>query len=121
MERLQREAETAHEMLDRYGKQLNTEMRDHVSMARMLKSYISHHRAELSRAEERLAVGFHVFFVILLLRVYLWIQDHKQKHENVQRVRKQLQSHLDSLPDLSKLPSNSGGLAPLPSVGDLFS
>ena len=36
-------------------------------------------------------------------------------------VKKQLQSHLDSLPDLSQLPGNSAGLAPLPSVGDLFS
>jgi regulator of Ty1 transposition protein 103 len=102
LERLKGKAENTREMLDKYGKQLSTEMHDHISMAHMLKSYISHHRAELSRAEERLA-------------------DHKQKLESVQRVKKQLQSHLDSLPDLSKLPSNSGGLAPLPSVGDLFS
>jgi hypothetical protein len=60
LERLKGKAENTREMLDKYGKQLSTEMHDHISMAHMLKSYISHHRAELSRAEERLAVGIHV-------------------------------------------------------------
>ena len=35
-------------------------------------------------------------------------------------VRKELKSHLENLPDLSKLPDVRGGLAPLPSAGDLF-
>ncbi|XP_062501603.1 regulation of nuclear pre-mRNA domain-containing protein 1B-like [Corticium candelabrum] len=102
LERLQEKAESAHELLEKYSKHLGSEVRDRISMVHMLKSYINHHRAELSRAEEQLT-------------------EHRQKHEKVQKVRKQLQLHLDSLPDLSKLPSNTGGLAPLPSVGDLFS
>jgi hypothetical protein len=35
-------------------------------------------------------------------------------------VRKELRAHLDNLPDLSLLPDVTGGLAPLPSAGDLF-
>lgn len=48
-------------------------------------------------------------------------QEYKQKLARVTQVRKELKSHLQSLPDLSLLPSVTGGLAPLPSAGDLFS
>jgi len=32
----------------------------------------------------------------------------------------ELRGHVKSMPDLSKLPSVTDGLAPLPSAGDLF-
>lgn len=49
------------------------------------------------------------------------LQEYKQKLARVTQVRKELKSHIQSLPDLSLLPSVTGGLAPLPSAGDLFS
>ncbi|EDO27343.1 predicted protein, partial [Nematostella vectensis] len=47
-------------------------------------------------------------------------EEFRGKLEKVTIVRKELKSHLDNLPDLSKLPDVDGGLAPLPSAGDLF-
>ncbi|KAF3860235.1 hypothetical protein F7725_000490 [Dissostichus mawsoni] len=47
--------------------------------------------------------------------------EYKQKLARVTLVRKELKSHIQSLPDLSLLPNVTGGLAPLPSAGDLFS
>jgi hypothetical protein len=39
----------------------------------------------------------------------------------INAVRDELKSHIQSLPDLTQLPDvSSGGLAPLPSAGDLF-
>ena len=48
------------------------------------------------------------------------LQKYKAKLEKVALVRKELRAHLDNLPDLSLLPDVTGGLAPLPSAGDLF-
>ncbi len=50
-----------------------------------------------------------------------FFQEYKQKLARVTQVRKELKSHIQSLPDLSLLPNVTGGLAPLPSAGDLFS
>lgn len=36
------------------------------------------------------------------------------------QVRQEVNTHLQNLPDLAQLPSVKGGLAPLPSAGDLF-
>ncbi|KAK2560831.1 Regulation of nuclear pre-mRNA domain-containing protein 1B [Acropora cervicornis] len=46
--------------------------------------------------------------------------EYKAKQEKVQLVRQELKAHLENLPDLTKLPDLGGGLAPLPSAGDLF-
>ncbi|KAG7153306.1 Regulation of nuclear pre-mRNA domain-containing protein 1A-like [Homarus americanus] len=47
--------------------------------------------------------------------------EHRQKQGKVKKVREELKAHLQNLPDISKLPSiRMGGLAPLPSAGDLF-
>lgn len=35
-------------------------------------------------------------------------------------VQKEIRDHLSNLPDLTQLPDVTGGLAPLPSAGDLF-
>ena len=51
---------------------------------------------------------------------FLIPQEFKAKQEKVQLVRQELKSHLENLPDLTKLPDLGGGLAPLPSAGDLF-
>lgn len=39
----------------------------------------------------------------------------------VKEVQKEIRNHLRNLPDLKQLPDVTGGLAPLPSAGDLFS
>lgn len=52
---------------------------------------------------------------------FMSLQEYKQKLARVTQVRKELKSHIQSLPDLSLLPNVTGGLAPLPSAGDLFS
>jgi len=48
------------------------------------------------------------------------IEEFKQQLKRVAEVRNELKSHLQNLPDLTLLPSVTGGLAPLPSAGDLF-
>jgi regulator of Ty1 transposition protein 103 len=48
------------------------------------------------------------------------LEQHRDKLEKVNAVRDDLKSHIQSLPDLTKLPDVTGGLAPLPSAGDLF-
>ena len=48
-------------------------------------------------------------------------KDYKGKLARVATVRQELLSHIQNLPDLTKLPDVTGGLAPLPSAGDLFS
>lgn len=65
------------------------------------------------RSESRIQPNEHVSVVVL--------QEYKQKLARVTQVRKELKSHIQSLPDLSLLPNVTGGLAPLPSAGDLFS
>lgn len=57
----------------------------------------------------------------LLVNLHLFcLQEYKAKQEKVQLVRQELKAHLENLPDLTKLPDLGGGLAPLPSAGDLF-
>ena len=50
-----------------------------------------------------------------------FLQDFQSKLKSVASVRRELKSHIQSLPDMSLLPTATGGLAPLPSLGDLFS
>ena len=48
-------------------------------------------------------------------------EEFRDKLEKVNAVRDEVKSHIQSLPDLTKLPDvTTGGLAPLPSAGDLF-
>ncbi|KAL3244766.1 hypothetical protein MRX96_018573 [Rhipicephalus microplus] len=68
----------------------------------MLASFTFHQRELMALAEEKL-------------------EEHRDKLHKVTHVRNELKSHLQNLPDLTLLPSVTGGLAPLPSAGDLFS
>ncbi|XP_038070019.1 regulation of nuclear pre-mRNA domain-containing protein 1B-like [Patiria miniata] len=89
-------------LLDDYNVRLSLELEDRQHVMRMLKNYrISQHQ-KLKEAEEKL-------------------KDFKTKHDKVTLVRKDLASHIQNLPDLTLLPDVTGGLAPLPSAGDLFS
>ena len=56
----------------------------------------------------------------LILHIISILQEYKVKLAKVTTVRQELKSHIDNLPDITLLPKVSGGLAPLPSAGDLF-
>lgn len=58
----------------------------------------------------------YLFFIISF-----HLQESKKKKEKVLAVQKEIRDHLSNLPDLTQLPDVTGGLAPLPSAGDLFS
>lgn len=47
-------------------------------------------------------------------------QECKEKFKKIYQVRNEVKNRLQNLPDLQQLPNVTGGLAPLPSVGDLF-
>ena len=72
------------------------------------------------RESWRLAAG-----VSHTYRLSPMLQEYQSKLEKSTAVREELKSHIASLPDLSSFPltgsSSTEGLAPLPSVGDLFS
>ncbi|XP_008411694.1 regulation of nuclear pre-mRNA domain-containing protein 1B [Poecilia reticulata] len=89
-------------LLAEYNGRLAAELEDRRQLARMLTEYISSQKEALVEREKKL-------------------EEYKQKLARVTQVRKELKSHIQSLPDLSLLPNVTGGLAPLPSAGDLFS
>lgn len=89
-------------LLAEYNGRLAAELEDRRQLARMLTEYISSQKEALMEREKKL-------------------EEYKQKLARVTQVRKELKSHIQSLPDLSLLPNVTGGLAPLPSAGDLFS
>ncbi|XP_060793717.1 regulation of nuclear pre-mRNA domain-containing protein 1B isoform X2 [Neoarius graeffei] len=89
-------------LLAEYNGRLAAELEDRRQLARMLTEYINSQKEALNEREKKL-------------------EEYKQKLARVTQVRKELKSHIQSLPDLSLLPNVTGGLAPLPSAGDLFS
>ncbi|XP_065125222.1 regulation of nuclear pre-mRNA domain-containing protein 1B [Paramisgurnus dabryanus] len=89
-------------LLAEYNGRLAAELEDRRQLARMLTEYIQSQKDALTEREKKL-------------------DEYKQKLARVTQVRKELKSHIQSLPDLSLLPNVTGGLAPLPSAGDLFS
>ncbi|KAJ8400564.1 hypothetical protein AAFF_G00393330 [Aldrovandia affinis] len=89
-------------LLAEYNGRLAAELEDRRQLARMLTDYIHSQKGALSDRERKM-------------------QEYKQKLALVTQVRRELKSHIQSLPDLSLLPNVTGGLAPLPSAGDLFS
>ncbi|XP_048576525.1 regulation of nuclear pre-mRNA domain-containing protein 1B [Nematostella vectensis] len=100
-ERLTRIVDKACVLLAEYNGRLSAELEDRITLSKMLTAFISLQKQKLQEAEKRL-------------------EEFRGKLEKVTIVRKELKSHLDNLPDLSKLPDVDGGLAPLPSAGDLF-
>lgn len=89
-------------LLAEYNGRLAAELEDRRQLARMLTEYIQCQKEALTEREQKL-------------------EEYKHKLAQVTQVRKELKSHIQSLPDLSLLPNVTGGLAPLPSAGDLFS
>ncbi|XP_066558715.1 regulation of nuclear pre-mRNA domain-containing protein 1B isoform X2 [Amia ocellicauda] len=101
-EKLSKTVDEACLLLAEYNGRLAAELEDRRQLARMLTEYIHNQKEVLTEREKKL-------------------DEYKQKLARVTQVRKELKSHIQSLPDLSLLPNVTGGLAPLPSAGDLFS
>ncbi|XP_030067908.1 regulation of nuclear pre-mRNA domain-containing protein 1B [Microcaecilia unicolor] len=101
-ERLSKTVDEACLLLAEYNGRLAAELDDRRQLARMLVEYTQTQKDVLTEREKKL-------------------EEYKQKLARVTQVRKELKSHIQSLPDLSLLPNVTGGLAPLPSAGDLFS
>ncbi|XP_048253429.1 regulation of nuclear pre-mRNA domain-containing protein 1B-like isoform X1 [Haliotis rufescens] len=101
-DRLSKQVESACMLLSDYNQRLNSELEERKKVARMLHDFIQHQRECLTEAENRMT-------------------EYKGKLAKVTTVRQELKSHLQNLPDLTLLPDVTGGLAPLPSAGDLFS
>jgi len=89
-------------LLADYNGRLVAEIDDRRQVARMLTDFIRQQRSLLQESEQKL-------------------NNYREKLARVSEVRKELKSHIQNLPDLTMLPSVTGGLAPLPSAGDLFS
>lgn len=80
---------------------LATELDNRKNLAVMLKNCLSEQRDLMAQAEQRL-------------------EDYGKKLKKVISLQKEARNHLHNLPDLKQLPDVTGGLAPLPSAGDLF-
>lgn len=84
-------------LLNDYNSRLCGEMEDRKRLQVMLKDFAQEQRELLSQAESRL-------------------EEYGKKLSKVKEVQREIRSHLKNLPDVT-----GGGLAPLPSAGDLFS
>lgn len=91
----------AAQILHEYNQRLCAEMESRKKLTTMLKDFQMEQRDLLAQAEQRL-------------------QEYNMKLQKVKDVQKEIRSHLHNLPDLTQLPDVTGGLAPLPSAGDLF-
>ncbi|EFN78446.1 regulation of nuclear pre-mRNA domain-containing protein 1B isoform X1 [Harpegnathos saltator] len=89
-------------LLADYNGRLQAEMEDRRRLLTMLRDYTLAQRQLLQQAQSTL-------------------EDYKEKLKKVCAVRTEVKSHISNLPDLTQLPDVTGGLAPLPSAGDLFS
>lgn len=67
----------------------------------MLKDFLQEQRELLVQAQQRL-------------------DEYNIKLQKIKDVQNEVKNHLHNLPDLKQLPDVTGGLAPLPSAGDLF-
>lgn len=100
--KLAKEVSDAVKLLNDYNNRLCLEMEDRKKLQVMLKDFAQEQRELVSQAESRL-------------------EEYGRKLGKVKEVQKEIRNHLRNLPDLKQLPDATGGLAPLPSAGDLFS
>uniref|UniRef100_A0A6B2EIQ4 Putative regulator of nuclear mrna n=1 Tax=Phlebotomus kandelakii TaxID=1109342 RepID=A0A6B2EIQ4_9DIPT len=99
--KLSRDVNDALNLLNEYNARLCTEMEDRKKLQNMLKDFQQEQRELLTQAESRL-------------------EEYTKKVTKMKEVQKEIRNHLKNLPDLTQLPDVTGGLAPLPSAGDLF-
>ncbi|VVD03273.1 regulation of nuclear pre-mRNA domain-containing protein 1B [Leptidea sinapis] len=93
---------SAVELLATYNQRLSDELEKRKKVAAMLRDFAQAQRDLAKHAEARL-------------------EEYNIKLQKMYAVKAEVKSHIESLPDVSRLPDVTGGLAPLPSAGDLFS
>lgn len=99
--RLAMKVNDAIKILNDYNARLASEMDDRKKLTTMLKDFQREQQQLLAQAEQRL-------------------QEYQGKLSKIKDVQREVRSHMNNLPDLTSLPDVTGGLAPLPSAGDLF-
>ncbi|XP_063683058.1 regulation of nuclear pre-mRNA domain-containing protein 1B-like [Bolinopsis microptera] len=97
LETLLKSVDSSYELLSQHRIRLQTEFQERNKVAAMLKEFVMHQKEQLRSVESRLT-------------------EYQGKLQKVQAVRSQLQSHLNSLPDLTTVTK----LEPLPEPGSLF-
>ncbi|XP_035204453.1 regulation of nuclear pre-mRNA domain-containing protein 1B-like [Stegodyphus dumicola] len=100
-EKLTKQVDEACAILADYNNRLSEELEDRKQVSKMLSDFTHAQREQVAIAERK-------------------VEEYKEQLKRVSQVRNELKSHLQNLPDLTLLPSVTGGLAPLPSAGDLF-
>ncbi|CAH0584452.1 unnamed protein product [Chrysodeixis includens] len=93
---------SAVELLAEYNLRLSEELEKRRKVAAMLRDFAQAQRDLARQAEARL-------------------EEYNIKLQKIYAVKAEVKSHIENLPDVSRLPDVTGGLAPLPSAGDLFS
>lgn len=93
---------SAVELLAEYNLRLSEELDKRRKVAAMLRDFAQAQRDLAKQAEARL-------------------EEYNVKLQKIYAVKAEVKSHIENLPDVSRLPDVTGGLAPLPSAGDLFS
>uniref|UniRef100_A0A182TGD9 CID domain-containing protein n=1 Tax=Anopheles melas TaxID=34690 RepID=A0A182TGD9_9DIPT len=88
-------------ILNDYNARLAVEMDDRKKLTTMLRDFLREQQELQQQAENRLA-------------------EYQNKLSKIKEVQKEVRNHMNNLPDLTSLPDVTGGLAPLPSAGDLF-
>lgn len=101
MNRLSNQVEDAHRLLSDYHQRLVQELEERKQVSIRLAAYHRLQKLQMQEAEKHLS-------------------EYQQRLEKVTQVKDGLRSHLQNLPDLTLLPSVTGGLAPLPTPNDLF-
>ncbi|XP_058463864.1 regulation of nuclear pre-mRNA domain-containing protein 1B [Malaya genurostris] len=99
--RLAMKVNDAIKILNDYNARLASEMDDRKKLTTMLKDFQREQQELLTQAEHRL-------------------KEYQIKLTKIKEVQREVRSHMYNLPDLTSLPDVTGGLAPLPSAGDLF-
>ncbi|PSN30137.1 Regulation of nuclear pre-mRNA domain-containing protein 1B [Blattella germanica] len=100
-EKLSVQVNEAVHLLTDYNSRLAAEMEYRKKLTTMLRDFHQAQKDLLAQAEQRL-------------------EEYNEKLQKVYIVRQEVKSHIQNLPDLTQLPDVTGGLAPLPSAGDLF-
>lgn len=95
--KLAEQVSDAVKLLNDYNNRLCGEMEDRKRLQVMLKDFAQEQKELVSQAESRL-------------------EEYGKKLAKVKEVQREIRNHLKNLPDVT-----GGGLAPLPSAGDLFS
>ncbi len=89
-------------LLEDYNKRLQTELKERGEIQELLDAYVWKQLCLMRSAKKKL-------------------KEYQTKMEKMSSVKDELKSHLASLPDFTLQGPETGSLAPLPAVGDLFS